>query len=260
MKILLIGDSCWDEYVFVENTRKNPENDSPLLSEIGHNKVGGMAHNVHRCIRNLGLNVTTIVPQYDQLSTKTRFIDNKSGHCYFRVDKDIRAEAIKIKEQNISLYDCIVVSDYDKGFITHETLEFIEATFTGPKFLDSKKTNLSGLSKFFIKINEHEAIAAGNIPDNTVVTFGASGAYLKQWHSDVHFPALKVDCVDVCGAGDAFLAGYVYGILNNSGLHTSIISGVVNSGISVTRKGTYAPTLDELNVGLTHYAEQINKV
>jgi D-glycero-beta-D-manno-heptose-7-phosphate kinase len=254
-KILLIGDNCIDRYVFVEKTRHNPENDSPLLTEIHTLEYGGMAANVHRCLRNLLLDVTSILP--GKQSIKTRYIDIVSGDSYFRVDHDIPAEPIKIETIPLSQYDCIVVSDYNKGYITDDTLEYIQCYFSGPKFLDTKKTNLSNFHKFFIKINEAEAIAArNNVPNHAVVTLGAFGALAYSYDREDRIPALNVECVDVCGAGDAFLAGYVYGFLKTEKMNDAIVHGIVNSGISVTKRGTYAPTLEELEKGLTKYAEQ----
>jgi sugar/nucleoside kinase (ribokinase family) len=60
--------------------------------------------------------------------------------------------------------------------------------------------------------------------------------------------------VDVCGAGDAFLAGIVYGFLTDE--VNMIEHGIVNAGISVQHMGTYAPNLEELKQGLNEYYQQ----
>jgi bifunctional ADP-heptose synthase (sugar kinase/adenylyltransferase) len=255
-KILLIGDSCIDRYVFVEKTRHNPENDAPLLTELNSIDSTGMADNVYRCIKNLLLNVTAIVP--DKKSIKTRYIDCMTGEQYFRTDKDFIVKPIEIETIPLNEYNCIVVSDYNKGYITKDTLKYIQENFSGPKFLDTKKPDLSAFEDYYIKINETEAIIAKeSIPRYSVITMGAFGAIVDDGFREHRYKALEVNCVDVCGAGDAFLAGYVYGFLKTETLNSAIIHGIVNSGISVTQPGTYAPLKEELEEGLIRYAKQV---
>ena len=255
--ILLIGDTCWDDYVFVESTRKNPENDSPLLTQINSLRYSGMVHNVHRCLVNLMLNVTTVFPLDSQMSVKTRYIDIDSGEHICRVDKDIITTPINnISEFSFNQYDCIVISDYNKGYITTDTIKDIRKRFDGSIFLDTKKTNLTDFRGCFIKINSAEAKVADSLPAGTVVTQGNLGATLMDHMYNDTWPALDVECLDVCGAGDAFLAGYVYGWLETKDIVKAIRYGIVNSGISVTKSGTYAPLLEDFERGLEQYAKQ----
>lgn len=255
-KVLLIGDACWDVYIFVEEIRKNPEYEAPLLTEIGRLINGGMGMHTARCLKALGLEVTEVFPR--ELSDKVRIIDNDSGRQYFRLDKDVNPGiSVALESYDLDNYDCIVISDYDKGFISTHTIRYLQDNFNKPIFLDTKKRNLGDFNKCFIKINTDEANKAISIPNGTVITQGVYGAYVKDSFSDtIRLPSLNVDCLDVCGAGDAFLAGYVYGFMKTKAMVKSITYGIVNSGLSVAKRGTYAPNLQELELGLEQYAQQ----
>lgn len=249
-KVLLIGDACLDYYVFVNNNRRNPENNSPLYTEVDKLCTGGMGRNVLRCLNSLGIEVDFKFPQV--LSEKVRVIDIDSGDNYCRIDKDVSPEPLDIEDIKYNIdYDAVVISDYNKGFISSELIKFVQENFYIPVFLDTKKTNLQDFDKCIIKINSQEASAAEIVPKSAIITEGARGAYTE----DFYLPGMRVDCLDVCGAGDAFLAGLVYGYLFSKDKNTGIMFGIVNSGISVTKYGTYAPTLKELKKGLGEYAK-----
>lgn len=253
-KVLLVGDACWDIYVYVDNTRKNPESDVPLLKEKLRQASGGMALNVLKCLENLNIDVTYVVPT--TASKKTRFIDSITKQQYFRLDNDIKPD-YHIPLYDLNNYDAIVISDYNKGFISDETIKYYNKVFNGSVFLDTKKNNLQDFKGCFIKINNEEAANASNIPASTVITEGRLGAILLDYRDNNKYPALRgIKCVDVCGAGDAFLAGYVLGYLKHGNIQEAVPYGIVNSGISVTKYGTYAPTLQELEEGLIQYAKQ----
>lgn len=249
-KVLLIGDACWDYYIFVEQIRDNPENEAPLLTEINRLMSGGMGKNVLKCLSNLKIEVVSLFSQ--ALSEKVRVIDNETGYNYFRLDKDVDPSYLDLNKilHNIH-YDAVVISDYNKGFIDTHTIKFIQNNFHCPIFLDTKKKNLQDFDKCIIKINSYEASIADMVPKNTIITEGKLGAYTE----DFRVPGMRVDCVDVCGAGDAFLAGLVYGYLLNKDINKGIMYGVVNSGISVTKYGTYAPSLIDLQSGLKEYVK-----
>ena len=46
MKILIVGDSCKDIFVYGEITKLSPEAPVPVFNPIRQKENGGMAHNV----------------------------------------------------------------------------------------------------------------------------------------------------------------------------------------------------------------------
>ena len=52
---------------------------------------------------------------------KERFVDSKSNHMFVRVDHSDEVERCDVSQLNLD-YDFIVISDYDKGFLTESTL------------------------------------------------------------------------------------------------------------------------------------------
>ena len=47
MNVLVIGDSCTDEFVYGEINRISPEAPVPVLQPVKNTKNGGMANNVY---------------------------------------------------------------------------------------------------------------------------------------------------------------------------------------------------------------------
>lgn len=254
-KVLLIGDACIDYYVFVHTQRQNPENDSPLYTEVNRLAAGGMGRNVHKCLTSLEVETDVKFPMSQ--SEKVRLIDIDSGHTYCRIDKDQIVNPVDLSDIiNLEGYNAIVISDYNKGFVSTDTIRYIRSHYKGPVFLDTKKRNLGDFSECYIKVNEKEAELSDSLPCGTVVTKGNKGAQLVDYFYSDCYPALEIQAVDTCGAGDAFLAGYVYGYLKTGNVIKGIEYGIVNSGISVSRVATYAPKLEELEEGLEKYAKQ----
>lgn len=256
LKVFLLGDSCIDEYVQVVK-RYNPESDADLLTVISpHTRKLGMAENVASCLEKLGVAVTPCMPtDILDMSVKTRYLD-MLGNTLVRIDHDRRpsTQPQLVRNIDINTYDAVVISDYNKGWVTTETIEYIIDNFSGPIFLDSKKKNLSDFSGCIIKINEREYKQANVSDANMYVTLGAKGVM----HNNLHFPALEVESIDPCGAGDAFLAGLVYGYFQQTtrpGVHYAIVAGAV----STLHIGTYQPTLLDIKQGLVLYDAQNGK-
>jgi ribokinase len=61
---------------------------------------------------------------------------------------------------------------------------------------------------------------------NVVIKRGAEGSVLYRKGEELHSPAVKVDVIDTTGAGDAFAAGYIFGLL--AGLSASATSALAN--------------------------------
>ena len=75
LKVLLIGDSCIDEYVYGSCERINPEAPVPILKFNRKETKRGMAWNVRQNLSSFGIEVYIMTNQ--ETITKTRYIDEK---------------------------------------------------------------------------------------------------------------------------------------------------------------------------------------
>jgi D-beta-D-heptose 7-phosphate kinase/D-beta-D-heptose 1-phosphate adenosyltransferase len=135
----------------------------------------------------------------------------------------------------------MVISDYNKGYVTQEKLFELVEWFEGPVFIDSKKTNLP--ADAYIKINEieHERMAYCNY-ENLIITRGDEGAEYK---GDL-YPAEKVKVFDVVGAGDTFLAALTYGYLKYGTIEEAIPLANKAAAVAVSHRGTYVLTEEDV--------------
>tara|TARA_R100000700_G_scaffold30325_1_gene37284 strand:- start:67 stop:564 length:498 start_codon:yes stop_codon:yes gene_type:complete len=132
-----------------------------------------------------------------------------------------------------STYDALVISDYNKGFITQEKLFELVDWFEGPVIIDSKKTNLP--DKCYIKINELEYDKLETKTNNLIITKGGEGAE----YQGKLYPAEKVKVFDVVGAGDTFLAALTYGYLKYGSIEEAIPLANKAAAVAVSHRGTY---------------------
>jgi len=61
------------------------------------------------------------------------------------------------------------------------------------------------------------------------------------------YPAPPVEVVDVCGAGDTFLATLCYFYLKTNSINDAIIYANRAASVTVQHLGVYAPTLPEFD-------------
>jgi bifunctional ADP-heptose synthase (sugar kinase/adenylyltransferase) len=241
-KVLLIGDSCVDEYIYGTCKRLNPEAPVPIL-EYGRKEIRqGMAWNVRENLRAFGIEVYMMTNK--EKITKTRYIDEKYNHQILRVDDEKQISPMEYEIPN-EKFDAIVISDYDKGFITQQKLFEIVFNSRFPIFVDSKKTVLPE-SNCFIKINEDESKILKGKHDNLIITKGSKGAEFD----GVTYPGEKVSVFDVVGAGDTFLAALVYFFLIYGTIEKAIPYANKAASIAVSNFGTYV--LKEEDVSLLH--------
>lgn len=87
-------------------------------------------------------------------------------------------------------------------------------------------------------------IISGYVP-HTIVKLGPRGCIAKQGAGIAHFPACALfQPVDTTGAGDAFLAGVIYGLFQGWELSRCIRMGNVVGGFSTTAYGCLKAKLD----------------
>lgn len=233
-KVLLIGDSCIDEYVYGTCERLNPEAPVPILKYSRKEVKHGMAWNVNDNLKAFGLEVHMLTN--DEKIVKTRYIDEKYNHQILRVDTENQVQPMQYDPPKDS-FDAIVISDYDKGFITKEKLFHIVSTSRCPVFVDSKKTDLPK-SNCYLKINEDESKLLRHKHNNLIVTKGSKGAEFE----GINYPGKKVNVFDVVGAGDTFLSALVYFYLKYGRIEDAIPYANKAAAIAVQNFGTYVLT------------------
>ena len=237
LKILLIGDSCTDEYVYGTCERLNPEAPVPILNLKRKETTRGMAWNVRENLMSFGMEVFILTN--NESITKTRYIDEKSNQHILRVDDEGLCDPIDY-ELPEDEYDALVISDYDKGFLTEKKIQELVDWFDGPVFIDSKKTKLPK-KDCYLKINEIESKLLKGYK-NLIVTKGAGGAD----YNKVNYPGEKTKIVDVVGAGDTFLSALVYFYLLCGTIEKAIPYANRAAAIAVQNFGTYVLTENDV--------------
>jgi len=232
-------------YVKGDVERLSPEAPVPVLSNITQTEKQGMAANVKANFSALGCAVDFITNCPEQI-TKTRYIDRRSNTQLLRVDKDANLDGYQLDKQGLNNYSAVVISDYNKGFVSYKLIEQIREQYNGPVFLDTKKTDLVKFQDIYVKINELEFNKRDSINNMLVVTLGERGAMYKTPDTETYFTAEPVEVTDVTGAGDTFLAALTYLYLETGSIEHAIEFANRASSITVQHLGVYAPTPEEL--------------
>ena len=212
-KVLIIGDSCTDVFVYGDINRICPEAPVPVIKPTHQTENGGMSKNVQKNIKALGYDTHIITNDND--IRKVRYVDNSSNQLVIRVDEHDYCERITKKQLTEVMercYDAIIISDYCKGFLTEEDIKWI-CEYNNNVFIDTKKKLGDWILKAkFIKINHLEHLKnfeiIPNYPefeDKLIVTQGSKGCI----YNGETFPVQEVSVKDVSGAGDTFLSGLV---------------------------------------------------
>jgi len=224
-KVLVIGDSCTDVFRYGTFDRLSPEAPVPVMKPTRSVGNGGMAINVYENLKALGVDVDIITN--DLRPVKTRYVDEVSNQMVLRVDENDSIQQINLellKNIEFDKYDVVVVSDYNKGFLSEIDIESI-ADHHPKVFLDTKK-KISDWAKDieFIKINEKEFnnnwSSEFDYNGDLVMTKGKDGAVLN---FSEEFPIDEEQEVrDLSGAGDTFLAALVADYVENHDIRSAI--------------------------------------
>ena len=248
MNVLLIGDSCRDEYVYGDCNRLSPEGPITILDEKSRKIRPGMAANVKSNLESFGVGVNLLTQR--EVITKTRYVDSKSNYQLLRVDTTPDVTPITSAEVRMALmsfeYDAVVISDYDKGYLSDDDLRLLCEAFNRPIFVDTKKRKLFHKDNVFWKINkkEYDLLDREHMPNGThlIVTLGSDGV---DWNGIRYLPK-KVNVFDVCGAGDTFLTALVWEFMKHKDMQKSIDIANRAAAISVQHPGTYHLTEKEI--------------
>lgn len=240
LKILLIGDSCYDYYHYGVVNRISPEAPIPVFDFSHTEKKSGMASNVYENLKALNVNVDIFTTFSEN---KNRYIDIKTKQQLLRVDEKIDNSCFEsnTNDFNYNDYDAVVISDYNKGFLSYENILEVRDLFSGPMFIDTKKKDLSVFEDCTLKLNQYEWSSRISDHNDVIVTHGSEKVTYK---GNTYYPP-QVQAYDVCGAGDTFLAAFVYKRLTASA-EDAILFAIKASAITVQNNGVYAPSLQEI--------------
>jgi len=222
MTVLVVGDSCKDVFIYGDIIRLSPEAPVPVFNPLREVSNDGMARNVSNNVEALGVTIYTITNQNN--IRKVRYVDTKSNQLVLRVDEhdycnridEVLLSTIQDNKCHIAMngeteIDAIIVSDYCKGFLEEDDIQWI-CENNKNVFVDTKKELGDWInSATYIKINslEHEKnikfFENSDVIDKTIVTKGNEGCLFQ----GKMYPTEDVPVKDISGAGDTFLAGLV---------------------------------------------------
>lgn len=238
IKVLVIGENCTDIHVYGSSERKSPEGNGPVFKPTYEKYSAGMVANTANNLTAMGIDVDIFTDKGE--ITKTRYIDEKTNELYIRVDENDLVDRIDIYDlPDLISYDAVVISDYCKGFLTEEDIEKI-ASLHNLVILDTKKKLGSwckGLT--FIKLNRTEcnnnlvSIAENDLIGKIVATMDKDGAT----HNGKVYPATTDKPVDICGAGDTFVAAFTKEYIQSKDVEKAIIFANKAAGQVVLQRG-----------------------
>ena len=302
-KILVLGDIMLDKYINGTVDRISPEAPVPILNYQNQTSVLGGAGNVLHNLNNLGVipdiaavigndsNGAKILNLIDDLkistnfiysskktvtTKKTRFINN--GTQLLRLDNDsdelfgfpfdfLENKILKI----LHSYDCIVISDYNKGVCSKPVIQAIIEKSNNqniPVLIDPKGTawdkylNATGITpnkkeveeKFntTLKTNEDFEKISRKIINKynlkfCLITRGSDGMTYFEKNKVIHQQVGEKEVFDVSGAGDAVISSLAASICIGLEMKSSIaLSSYISSEV-VTYSGTTPFKVEMLN-------------
>ena len=247
MIITVIGELCRDVFKYGNVTRLCPEAPVPVLTDVYKELNWGMAGNVQENLlaHNPELNINLI--HQKNLIKKTIYIDDKTNHMFLRVDEgENEVDTLILTPdtvQTITESDLVIVSDYNKGFLTEEVLVQI-GKLSKLSIIDTKKRLSKELIDVFtfIKLNEHEYVPNKRIADQNmdkfIITLGKEGAR----HNKTVYPSPSPkQTIDVSGAGDTFTAFFSLKYLETRNIPESITFANQMASIVVSKRGVATP-------------------
>ena len=304
MNIIIIGDIMIDINYQSEVNRNAPEADIPIYNILHKKYILGGAANVAFNLKNLGTNIELIGlignDLYgniikDLLHTNqikhNLFIDNErnttqknriflKNQLQVRYDIENMNDVSNIIQEQIIEYiinkqdiHAIIISDYDKGFITEHLCQTIIDYANNrniPTFIDPKiKNYLKYKNCFLFKPNKHEAEKITNETNlnkiievintkimckNLLITRGKEGMILNSSTNKIEHNT-NINLIDVTGAGDIVMSVLVYIYLKYNDLLKACKFANYIAGKSVSVVGNYSVS----NNDIIEYEQLINE-
>ncbi len=213
-RVVVIGDVMVDRWI--HGNVATCQDDCPKFVIGSIVEVPGGAANAERCISNWGINTSLYGFSSNDCPVKTRYVEGDK--IVFRADDEGSPErgtkydwARKLAQEMMQSAAAVLLSDYDKGFLTRKFIAEIAERCSQrniPCVADCKREP-SLYAGCVIKGNcEWKDRHIGNIPEPFVVTNGMCAPDV--WSEDTEpytcDDLRPVPCVNHVGAGDCFAA------------------------------------------------------
>jgi bifunctional ADP-heptose synthase (sugar kinase/adenylyltransferase) len=246
MKILVIGETCEDIFVYGNVDRLCPEAPVPILKPVETVTNKGMSGNVVENLKSLypDSNITHI--HQTKKITKKRFVEKNSNQMIMRLDEGENELVDSIDMNvldNLNQYDIVLISDYNKGFISENSLIEIlkNAKFS---IMDTKRVINKGIIEHvsFIKVNQKEYNNNKSILDSNplkvIVTLGKEGV---KYNNKIYHSLSPQETIDVSGAGDTFVSSFTLKYFLTKSIDKSISFANEVCSYVVNKKGVSLP-------------------
>ena len=250
MKVLVLGDIIIDKYIYGTSTRISPEAPVPVVTYQREVETLGGAGLVYENLKSLGVDVE-LIDIFERTSIKTRVICD--GHYVTRIDDDYHADGTEVLKyilaQDFSEYSYVILSDYNKG-VLDESIKIIQHInkFDCRVIVDPKEHARHYQDAWLVKPNYKEFGDFGftNWQGN-IITTNAGENVVASIDGEVYdIPVDNKEVADVTGAGDCFLAAFVYGLTKDYDYKRCIELAVRGSTQSVKHVGTYTLAVSDL--------------
>lgn len=304
LKVLVIGDIILDRYIWGIVERTSPEAPVPIVKVETEEYILGGAANVAHNLSALGIKTkllgligkdllgkkvikllkdTGINPEFviidDSRPTilKTRIISQRQQLLRFDQEKSHSPTLSIINEvfKNFSAVgkevDGVIISDYNKGFLTREVLEKIIKAVKAKRLkvvVDPKGKDFSkyqGVDCLTPNIKESQEATGVTISDDAsliaagkkllgitrakcvAITRGGEGVALFQpRHQPQFIPGHRREVFDITGAGDTFVSHFSSGYFCGMSFYQSALLGNYAAAITVSKLGVATVSADEL--------------
>ena len=306
--VLIVGDLMLDHFVIGRVERISPEAPVPVV-QFDHEsfRLGGaanVAHNVAALggtveiagvvgndaegsrlmedLRAVGIGTAAVIADTARCTTRKLRVVTTRNQQVARIDyesdqavhPDVEAAFVKKIRDAATHADVVLVSDYQKGAVTHVTAQaaiagakakgvpslvdpkvphidfYAGATIITPNHLEAEAVTL-----LRIRNSEGARTAAQRFrdrarTDSVLITRGEHGMWLLAPDGESDLPAEAREVSDVTGAGDTVIAAMALGLAAGGSLRDAARLANRAAGLAVARFGPVAITADELRAAL----------
>lgn len=243
MKILVIGDVIIDRYIYGTANRLSPEAPVPVVQHQTTFDRSGGAGNLYENLKSLGVDVELLDLSHPKCVKTRVFCD---GHYVTRIDQDYQTDGYDVLEavesKDFSQYEYVVLSDYAKGALYYAKEIIAHINKFGCKIIvDPKRQASAYQGAWLVKPNEKEydELLFNKWQGNIITTRAGKSVNATIDGKKYSIIPQQVEVADVTGAGDCFLAAFVYALTIGKDIATCLEMATDAATESVKHIGTY---------------------